>query len=131
MNVSDDVIQDLLPLYRSGLASPDSAALVAEWLAAHPDFTEADGALQPPPSDVDALRALSAARRLSRWRRRLYGVSIGLTVLLLTTRLTFEQGHLVAVHLVALELPGVFGPIALSAAAGWYGYWRLSARVHG
>jgi hypothetical protein len=129
MSVSDDVIRDLLPLYRSGLASPATEALVGAWLAAHPEFGETDAPAQPASSDAGALRALSEARRLARWRRRLYGVSIGLTVLLFTTRLTFDKGHLVAVHLVALELPGVFGPIALCAAAGWYGYWRLSARV--
>jgi hypothetical protein len=131
MNVPDDVIRDLLPLYRSGLASPATAALVADFLAAHPEFAEPDLAVHSQASDADALRALSAARRLARWRRRLYGVSIGLTVLLFTTRLTFDKGHLVAVHLVALELPGTFGPIALCAAAAWYFYWRLSARVRG
>jgi anti-sigma factor RsiW len=38
MNITRDVITDLYPLYESGEASPDTRALVAEFLATDPEF---------------------------------------------------------------------------------------------
>ncbi len=38
MNVTPDVINDLLPLYEAGDASPDSCALVQEFLRQNPDY---------------------------------------------------------------------------------------------
>jgi hypothetical protein len=126
MTVDDDVILDLLPLYRSGLASPATGRLVAAWLAAHPEFDEAGA---PPPQAGDGLGALAEARRLARWRRRLYGLAIGLSVLLLTTHVQSDAGRITSIRLVGLEHPVGFAVLALCAAAAWYSYWRITKRL--
>lgn len=38
MNVTREIVLDLLPLYLSGEASPDTAAAVEEFLKANPEF---------------------------------------------------------------------------------------------
>jgi hypothetical protein len=128
MTVSEDVIFDLLPIYRSGLASPGTQALVQEWLAAHPDF---DGAEAPPELAFATAEkaALSAARRLARWRRRLYGVAIGFTVLLLSTHIEVENGRLTVLRPVLLDYPWAFALVTVGTALSWWGYWRLSKRL--
>jgi hypothetical protein len=126
MTVDDEVILDLLPLYRSGLASPATQRLVAAWLAAHPEFDEVGAS---PPQAGDGLGALAEARRLARWRRRLYGLAIGLSVLLLTTHIRSDGGRIIAVRLVGFEHPAGFAVLAVCAAAAWYGYWRITKRI--
>ena len=126
--VDREVILDLLPLYRAGIASPPTRRLVEAWLAeqgsASPENTE--------PADAHAdkgMAALLRARALLRWQRRLYGVAIGLTVLSCTTEATFQRGRLLQAHPLALDYPWVFAPIALAAIASWVGYFRLKARL--
>jgi len=126
MTLDDDVILDLLPLYRAGLASPATERLVAAWLAAHPEVDEAG--TSPPPAG-DGLAALADAKRLARWRRRLYGLAIGLSVLLLTTNIRSEQARVISIRLVGLDHPVGFAVLALCAAAAWYGYWRITKRL--
>jgi len=124
--IDDDVILDLLPLYRSGAASPATEQLVRGWLAAHPEFDDTPAAA--PPGDAE-VRAFAQARLLARWRRRLYGLAIGLSVLLLTTNITSEQGRVRSIRLVGLDHPVGFVVLALCAAGAWYGYWRISKRL--
>ena len=132
MTVSDDVILDLLPLYRSGLASPASEHLVRAWLAAHPDFDARGRApAAPAPADAAELRALDQARRLLRLRRRLYGISIGFTVLLLSVRIDFAHGQAPRFGLALLEYPLACSAVALCAAVSWFAYWRLSRFTRG
>jgi len=128
MTVSDDVIFDLMPIYRSGLASPGTQALVQEWLTAHPDFDDAD---VPPESAFATAEttALDAARRLARWRRRLYGVAIGFTVLLLSTHIQVENGRLTVLRPVLLDYPWAFALVAVGTVLSWWGYWRVSKHL--
>lgn len=70
MQVSKEIVRDLLPVYLAGEASADTRAAVEEWLAADPDLreiVEADGgAIAPPiepPPELEQ-RSLQRTRRL-------------------------------------------------------------------
>src|SRR4051812_14287946 len=104
MTNDPDIIRDLLPLYRSGLASAASRRLVESWLAEHAPGAakageEGDG------MDEMALRALDSARRRSRGLRWLFGLAVGQTVLCLSTRIQFEHGVIVSARLLAFDMP--------------------------
>ena len=128
MTVDPEIIKDLLPLYRSGLASPPSRRLVEAWLAEHkPDCSspaEMAGA-----SDAELLRALEQARRLRRRLRWLFGLAIGLTVFCLSMEIRFEAGVPVSVELLALRMPLAFAPAIVAALACWTGYLTLRRRL--
>jgi hypothetical protein len=47
MKITRDVITDLYPLYESGEASPDTQELIAEFLAADPEFAAVITDVQP------------------------------------------------------------------------------------
>jgi anti-sigma factor RsiW len=88
MNVTRDVIKDLLTVYLAGEASPDSRVLVDEWLRADPELArqaaEAGRGELPPvtlPEPTAEKRALSRTRRWLRWRMILLGVAIYVTTL--------------------------------------------------
>ena len=88
MTVTRDVVKDLLTVYLAGDASPDTRALVEEWLRDDPALArqaKEAGMVQlprvpalPPTSEK---RALDRTRRRLRWRSILLGVSIYVTSL--------------------------------------------------
>jgi len=86
MNVTQDVILDLLPLYFSAEASADSRRLVDEYFAEHPSFAvkaresaaESGGGALPP--DRVELRGLLEAKRRVRQRSYLMGAAIFFTI---------------------------------------------------
>jgi hypothetical protein len=91
MNVTRDVIEDLLTVCLAGEASRDSHALVDEWLLTDPELArraaEAGRGELPPvmlPEPTAEKRALSRTRRWLRGRMVLLGVAIYVTTLPLT-----------------------------------------------
>jgi hypothetical protein len=99
MNVTSDVITDLLSIYFSGDASADSKALVEDYFRQHPDFERtARDAAKP----LDALwsvapvaessehekRGLEKVRSALRRRTLLFGVSLFLTLVPLSFQFT-------------------------------------------
>ena len=79
MNVTTDVIHDLLPLYLAGEASADSSALIEEYLRVHPDEAERlrglaarSAALLAAPAPAPApdleRESFERTRRYNRWR---------------------------------------------------------------
>jgi anti-sigma factor RsiW len=91
MNITRDVINDLLTVYLAGEASPDTRAIVDEWLRTDPELArqaaEAGRGELPPvrlPEPTAERRALSRTRRWLRWRMILLGVAIYVTTLPLT-----------------------------------------------
>jgi hypothetical protein len=91
MNVTRDVVKDLLPVYLAGDASEDTRALVDQWLRADPELTRLVAeakveALSPValPGPTAEKRALSKIRRWLRWRMVLLGTAIYVTTLPLT-----------------------------------------------
>jgi hypothetical protein len=85
MDVTRNVIEDLLPLVLAGEASEDSRALVEEYLARHPELARAarGGALRlpteglPDPPERDAeMRTLARAKRFLTWRNVLIACAV-------------------------------------------------------
>jgi anti-sigma factor RsiW len=91
MNVTRDVVKDLLTVYLAGEASADTRALVEEWLREDPNLArqvEQAGAsdLPPvpaPPPSVEK-RALTHTRRRLRGRSLVLGLAIYASTLPLT-----------------------------------------------
>ena len=96
MNVTRNVVNDLLALYLAGEAHADTAALVEEWLRADPDLArqveQARHTTLPevavPPPTVEK-RALDRTRRHWRLRSIVLGVAIYVTTLPFTV--TFNK----------------------------------------
>lgn len=130
--VDREVIRDLLPLYRSGLASPATRALVEAHLASDPELA---GQLDTPGHGADdaqaaqEFRAFARSRMLLRWQRRLFGLAVGLTVLSLTTAMHIDEHGISNVRLLAVEEPLAFAPIIIAAVAAWIGYAVFKRRV--
>jgi anti-sigma factor RsiW len=94
MNISPDVISDLLPLYLAGEASAGTRALLEEYLREHPAFAkelreqvERSTALltvptvnAAPTSDHEKT-TLERVRRFNRYRSYVLGLSLALTML--------------------------------------------------
>ncbi len=129
MTIDSEIIKDLLPLYRSGLASAPTRKLVEAWLAEHSLEAAGTSDVAPGESDSALLRALDRARRLRRRLRWLFGLAIGLTVFCASTRIEFEGGRLVSARLLALDLPLLFAPSMVAAIACWIFYILLKRRL--
>lgn len=127
MTVEREIILDLLPLCQSGLASPASRQLVEDWLRDHPK--ERIGSADGPTGRDGGVEALARARRLRRRQRWLYGLAIGFTVLSFTAEFQVAHGRLVSARLAALDMPLLFAPVILGAAACWIGYFMLKRRL--
>ena len=86
MNITKDIIQDLLPLYAANECSNDSRAVVDEYLRLHPFEADtlrramSDSAIQVTPKPID----LSEMNTLQRSRKRLQiqSLLIGLAIFL-------------------------------------------------
>ena len=89
MNITSDVIADLLPLYLAGEASDGTRKLLEEYLREHPEFAVtvreaaarstallAAGHAQVPPDHEKA--TLERVRRFNQKRRILLGLAMGL-----------------------------------------------------
>jgi hypothetical protein len=87
MNVTRDVVLDILPLYFAGQVSADTRALVDEFLRADPDFARMssrfDALLQErgqAPEETER-HAFQRTRRLLRYRNQLIGFAAAFTML--------------------------------------------------
>lgn len=96
MNVTRDVVNDLLTVYLAGDASADTQALVEEWLRQDPDLArqvararnlELPAVPAPPPTTEK--RALDRTRRLWRLRAVVLGAAIYFATLPLSV--TFDS----------------------------------------
>jgi anti-sigma factor RsiW len=91
MNVTRDVVQDLLTVYLAGEASADTRALVEEWLRADPALARQveqsrSGDLPPVPAPAPSVekRALTHTRRRLRGRALVLGLAIYVSTLPVT-----------------------------------------------
>lgn len=85
MNITKDVIQDMLPLYFSGECSSDTKLLIEEFLNANPEFAvrAKDLLRNPLPENIpgqvgkqDELRSLAKTRRMLKIRSYILGFAI-------------------------------------------------------
>jgi hypothetical protein len=133
MNVTREVILDLLPLYLAGEASPGTRALVEEYMRQDPELAErvrlqtADpfaampSALSP---DLE-LRSLRRTRRLLGWQRWLLGFGIFFLATSLSNESQFEGWHLKEFHFLLRDYPLEFGGSLALGIACWIAYFLI------
>ena len=138
MNVTREVILDLLPLYLAGEASPATRALVEEYMEQDRELAQrireqgADnlGKIAPAalPPDIE-LRSLRRTRALLGWQRWLFALGITFSALSLSGEISFHEGHIKEFHFLMRDYPAQFGSFAVLAIVCWIGYYFIRRRL--
>ena len=123
MTITQNVIMDLLPVYLSGEASPDTKDLIEEFLRQNPElssvveaqkreFAGQHGLLEPAgaPSEDHELRTLARTRLLM--ERQKWQMALALMLTAFPFSFIFGGGHLT--FIIVRDQPGL-------AAAAWFG----------
>jgi len=138
MNVTREVIVDLLPLYLAGEASPASRALVESYLKTDPELARQirvqwaqnlktiGGSGLPPELE---LRSLQRTRRLLSRQRWLFGFALFLAAFGLSFQFSTWNGHLVQWHFMFRDYPVPFGGCLFASVICWIGYFWVRLRV--
>ncbi|HZF11054.1 MAG TPA: hypothetical protein VFE33_19870 [Thermoanaerobaculia bacterium] len=138
MNVTREVILDLLPLYLAGEASPATRALVEEYLKQDPELAQrirlqwAESFAKAVPSDLPPeleLRSLRRTRRLLGWQRWLFGFAITFSALSLSSELSWEGGHFKEFHFLLRDYPAPLGTLLALGLVCWMGYFLIRRRL--
>jgi len=137
MDVTNDVILDLLPLYLAGEASPGTRALVDRYLREHPEIAERVrqasqdpfAALPPasPPPDLE-LRSLRRTMRLMKWQHRLFALAAWLTGISLIAVVSLQHGH-PHIHFLMADYPAQLGACAQLGIVSWIYYFIVRYRL--
>lgn len=134
MNVTREVIMDLIPIYLAGECSPATRALVEEYLQQDPELRAQIGkglTMAPLPSlppDLE-LRSLRRTRGLIGWQRWLFGLAIVFTVLPFSSDFTIKHGRLTEARFYGLEHPE-FAILSLAIALClWIAYYVMRRRL--
>jgi hypothetical protein len=138
MNVTREVILDLLPVYLAGEASPATHALIEEYMQQDPELAQrirqqwADnlGKIAPSalPPDLE-LRSLRRTRALIGWQKWLFGFGICFTAIALSSEFSFEGVRFKEFHFLIRNFPVQFGSFAALAIVCWIGYYSLRRRL--
>jgi hypothetical protein len=138
MNVTREVILDLIPVYLAGEASPATRALIDEYLRQDSELAQRVRTLSadslptitqtPLSSDIE-LRSLRRARALIGWQKWLFGLGITFTALSLSNEFSFEKGHLREFHFLLSDYPAQFGSFAVLALVCWISYYVIRRRL--
>ena len=132
MNITKDVIIDLLPLYLAKEASDDTRQLVESYLAEHPDLDRIarEDAMQDPPRisaevspDLE-LRTLTETRR----RLRLRSWVIGLAIFFSLFTVSFSADDRGRVRWAWSGAPAVAVVLGALALGCWITYFWLRRR---
>lgn len=142
MNITRDIIKDLLPTYFSGEASVDTCSLVEEYFRKNPSFEqEARSAAQSlqslgqigtaPPDSTTEKTALQSARNVLRRQKILLALASTFTLNAISLSFSFEIGNdRLRIHWLTLPgQPELIIIILLIAAVLWSLYFRTSRRV--
>ncbi len=138
MNVTREVILDLLPVYLAGEASPATRAFVEEYLKQDPELAQrirlqwaenfAKAAPSGLPPDLE-LRSLSRTRKLLGWQRWLFGFGIFFVALSLSNEFSFEGWRLQEFHFLLRDYPVEFGLCLVLGVACWSAYYLIRRRL--
>lgn len=138
MNVTREVILDLLPVYLAGEASPDTRALVEEYLKQDAELAQsirlqwsenlAKAAPSMLPPDLE-LKSLRRTRKLLGWQKWLFALGISFTVVSFTSEISFQGGHIREFHFLIRDYPVEFGSCAALALVCWIGYYAIRRRL--
>jgi anti-sigma factor RsiW len=134
MNVTRNVIVDLLPVYAAGESHPDTTRLVEHWMASDAELAREAAALRDvddtlrsrhatPPAEHELL-ALRRTRLALRMRSTLLGLAIFLT--LYPFSFYFDGGQM---HWVVLHNLGLTVSVFAVAVAAWLGWFLFAARM--
>jgi hypothetical protein len=138
MNVTREVILDLLPVYLAGEASPATRALVEEYMERDKELAErirqqwADNFAKVVPSTLPPdleLHSLRRTRSLLGRQKWLFGFAICFTAFALTSEISFHNGHISDFHFLIRDFPAQFGTCAVLAIACWLGYYAIRRRL--
>ena len=138
MNVTREVILDLLPVYLSGEASPATRAFVEEYLKQDPELAQrirlqwAENFAKVAPSGLHPdleLRSLSRTRRLLGLQRWLFGFGIFFVALSLSNESSFEGWHLKEFHFLLRDYPVEFGICLVLGVACWSAFYLIRRRL--
>ncbi len=133
MNVTNDVIQDLVVVYLSGEASADTRCLVEEYLAQNPEMAERVKGAQaftvpqaaPPPSLER--RALDRTRQLLGRKSFLLWFAMLLSYLPLSFSYTTGEK---TVHFLFLDKPAIALALLPLGLAGWAVFLYTCRQLH-
>ncbi len=138
MNVTREVVVDLLPLYLAGEASVDSRALIEEFLKQDPELArsirsewmEKMNAAAPSalPPELE-LRAFRKTKRMIGWQKWLLGFAILFTSIAGSVKFSWSGGQFKDVGFAMQGFPGQWAILAGLAAAFWVAYFALRRRL--
>jgi hypothetical protein len=138
MNVTREVILDLLPVYLSGEASVGTRTLIEEFLKQDPELakkirsewmekmSEAAPSVLPPELE---LRAFRKTKRLLGWQKWLLGFAIFFTLIPASFQSTISGGQITKFQFFLENYPAEGGLCLAFAAAFWFGYFLLRRRL--
>ncbi len=138
MNVTREVILDLLPVYLAGEASPATRVLVEEYMEQDKELAQrirvqwADNLARITPAALPPdleLRSLRRTRALLGWQRWLFALGITFTAISLTSEFSFAGGHIKEFHFLMRDFPAQFGAFAVLAIVCWVGYYSIRRRL--
>jgi predicted anti-sigma-YlaC factor YlaD len=138
MNVTREVILDLLPVYLAGEASPATRALVEEYLKQDAELAQrirlqmADSLATAVPSALPPdleLRSLRRTRTLLGWQKWLFGLGITFTALSFSSEVSFRDGGIKEFHFLIRDYPALFGTLVALAVVCWIGYCVIRRRL--
>ena len=142
MKITQNVVMDLLPVYLSGEASPDSKDLIEEFLRQDPEFASLvekqkrefgrqQELLQPAgvPSTDHELRTLAQTRSLM--ERQKWSMAVALMLTTFPFSFVFSGGHVT--FMIVRDQPLLAAASGLGAAVLWIQYFvtRRQLRVAG
>jgi predicted anti-sigma-YlaC factor YlaD len=138
MEITRNVILDLLPLYLAGEASPETRALIEEYLRRDPELAErvrlqsSETFLRTPASlrpEVE-LRSFRRTKRLLGLLRWLFGLGLTFTLLPLSFEMTADKGRITEFHFLLRDYPAPFlGSLVLGITC-WVAYFTIRRRLH-
>lgn len=138
MNVTREVILDLLPVYLSGEASVATRALIEDFLKQDPELAKkirsewmekmstAAPSVLPPELE---LRSFRRTRSLLGWQRWLMGFGIFFTAFVLSNEFKTEDGHIVEFHFLLRDYPLELGICLVLGLACWIAYFSIRRRL--
>lgn len=138
MEVTREVIVDLLPVYLSGEASPATCAIMEDFFKKDPEFAQRvrvqweEGLRRAAPSGLPPeleLRSLKRTRHLLGWQKWLFGLAMAFSALGLTIEFSFRNGHFYESHFMFQQYPSIFGTLLVVSAAFWIAYFTLRHRI--
>ena len=135
MNVTREVIVDLLPVYLSGEASPATRSLVEEYMKQDPELAqrvrsqwEENFAKLAPPPELE-MRSLRRTHHLLALQKWLFGIGIGFFATSLSFRFSSVGGHIQGPHFLFFDDPLAFVGCIAPGLACWIGYFIIRRRL--